>query len=86
MMLGAKGKKLLEKFILAIKCFSLTSLLLRSHWSELVTWLYPTTVEQRSLFFLVPRKRVGQWRSTKDHHGYLSVVSAELASVCAFFF
>lgn len=59
MMLGAKGKKLLERLILAIKCFSLTSLVLRSHWSELVTWPYPTTVEQRSLFFLVPRK--GEW-------------------------
>ena len=54
-----KGKKLLERLILAIKCFSLTSLVLRSHWSELVTWPYPTTVEQRSLFFLVPRK--GEW-------------------------
>lgn len=65
MMLGAKGKKLLGKFILAVKYFSLTSLTLRSHWSELVTWPFPTTVEQRSWFFLVPRK--GEWDAGEAH-------------------
>lgn len=59
MMLGAKGKKFWGKFILAIKYFSLTSLTLRSHWSELVTWPSPATVEQRSWLSLFPGKESG---------------------------
>lgn len=58
-MLSAEGERPLEGLIPAIKCFSLTSLLLISHWLELVTWLSASTGGQGNSFFFVPRK--GDW-------------------------
>lgn len=76
---AAEGRgRHLEGLIPAMKCFSLTSLLLTSHWSA-----WPPNHRGRGTSFLLI-SRQGEWgigRSTNDNHGHLSVLSAVLASV-----